>query len=150
MDVILKNHSLVLKAVVLSLVAGLIALAVRGVASTFDHASVYGPVILAAALLALAAGLWRMQEWARSAVVFVIWLLIIVVPLGRINPFAAADGLGLNPPSAWQLAFSIYPWVALGIFVLHVLGKHKLAFSKRAATQQGAQADGPASGGPAA
>jgi hypothetical protein len=150
-NVILKTQSLAFKATVLLLISGLVALAIRVIVSAFHGASPYGSVILVLGLLVAAVGLWRLKDWARALVVIFIWLLLIVgVPLGGINPFAAMDELGPNPPSAWQLAASIFPRVALGIFVLYILGKHRREFSRRAVTQQGAKADGPASGGSAA
>ncbi len=138
---ILKVKSTVLKTVLLLLMVALVAMAILSIKSAIQGGSAYGAVVWASVLLAVAVGLWHLQEWSRAVVVAFIWLLIIVVPLGLINPFAAMDELGSNPASAWQLAVSIYPSVGLGIFVLHILGKHKREFSRRAATQLGVQAD---------
>jgi len=78
--------------------------------------------------LPLACGLWMLRPSARRVVVLVLWFLIVVLPVGIINPFTAMDELGPDPPSAWVLAAWVYPFVGLGVFFLHVLGKYRCEF----------------------
>lgn len=73
-------------------------------------------------------GLWLMKEPARLIVSTFIMFLVIVVPLGLINPFAAMDAQDQNSPDVWSLVLEIYPWVAVGLFVVHILGIHKHEF----------------------
>lgn len=76
----------------------------------------------------LGIGLWLRLHAARGTALVILWFVAIFLPLGLINPFAAMDNPDPNPPSAWHLAFLIYPWVAVSLFVIHVLGKHKGEF----------------------
>lgn len=78
------------------------------------------------ALLGL--GLWLRQHIARIFALAILWFVVIVVPVGMINPFAAMDGYGPNPPSVWSLVLQIAPWVVASLFVIHVLGKYKHEF----------------------
>lgn len=75
----------------------------------------------------LSCGMWRLKQWARWITVGAIWIGIIVIPIGVLNPFAAMDWEGGAP--RWEVLAS---WIALGVasglFVLHVLGKHKGEF----------------------
>ena len=49
----------------------------------------------------LAIGLWLLNPVARLVATGVLWFVVVVVPLGTINPFAAMDELGPNPPPVW-------------------------------------------------
>jgi len=82
---------------------------------------------VAALLLALVAGLWRMRPWARTWVVVGLWCLLVILPLGILNPFWAMDQLG-PLPGAGSLMYRLVPWMLMGLFALHVLGRHKRAF----------------------
>jgi hypothetical protein len=62
----------------------------------------------------------------------VLWLVVFIVPLGTINPFAAMDELGPSHPPLWELiVFRIAPWVVPSLFAIHVLGKYKGEFRWR-------------------
>lgn len=51
------------------------------------------------------------------------------MPFGIINPFAAINDFGPVPPSAGELiVFWVLPWVAPGLFGIHILGKYKTEF----------------------
>jgi hypothetical protein len=78
--------------------------------------------------LLLAVGLWHRLHAARLFVLVVLWFVVIVVPIGVINPFAAMDSYGNSPPSVWALIFKVAPWVVGSLFVIHVLGKYKREF----------------------
>jgi hypothetical protein len=77
----------------------------------------------------LAAGLLRRSASARTFTVWVLWFIVIVVPFGMINPFAAINGRGPPFPDVWDLVIWIYPCVAAALVVLHILGKHKKEFT---------------------
>lgn len=149
MKIFLPNaNSWVLKATLVALIGGLVALSTRVVlTAVHDNSFSYITVVATALQMLLAIGLWRTQAWARTTTVYFIWFMIIVSPLVVFSPFRVMDELWPNPPSAWILALQVYPWVGLGIIILHVLGKHKADFSCRAAIQPGIQPDDPASGG---
>jgi hypothetical protein len=80
-------------------------------------------------LMPVGVGLWLLKEAARLLVSAIIMLLVIFVPFGIINPFAAMDALGPNPPDAWKLAMAVFPWVVVGLWLVHILGKHKSEFT---------------------
>lgn len=88
------------------------------------------PISLAVAPLfaVLSWGLWRLKTWARWITVFVLWFCVIVIPIGVLNPFAAMEWEGGAP--RWELLAScVALGVALGLFLLHILGKHKREFT---------------------
>jgi predicted transporter len=75
-----------------------------------------------------AVGLWLLKEPARMLFSAVALLAIIFIPAGIFNPFYAMDHQG-NPPPVTDLALAIYPCVAIGLFLVHILGKHKNEFT---------------------
>ena len=77
----------------------------------------------------LAVGLWKLKKMARGATILMLWYVVIIVPLGMINPFAAINDYGPNPPNVWSLAAWIYPCVVIALCVLHILGKYKKEFT---------------------
>ncbi len=81
-------------------------------------------------LLTTAYGLIRLSRWARYGVIVILWLLIIVVPIGVINPFFASDlaASGTEAPPVEILLAIIAPFVIWGVFCLHILGKYKTKF----------------------
>jgi hypothetical protein len=81
--------------------------------------------------LLLGTGLWMRLHVARLLALVILWFVVIFVPLGMINPFAAMDVYGPNPPSVWRLVMQIAPWVVVSLFVIHVLGKYKSEFRWR-------------------
>ena len=87
------------------------------------------PISLGIALgfAVLSWGMWRLKKWARWISVFALWFCVIVIPVGALSPFAAMDWQGGAP--RWEvLASWIAAGIALGLFVLHILGKHKKEF----------------------
>jgi hypothetical protein len=82
--------------------------------------------------LLLAAGLWLRLAPARWAALAILWAIVVIIPLGTINPFAEMDELGPYPPSVWNLLlFHVAPWVIPSLFAIHVLGKFKSVFRWR-------------------
>jgi hypothetical protein len=78
----------------------------------------------------MAWGLWHLHPLARKVAVALLWLVIIVLPIGVINPFAAIDGaIDMDTP-LWRLALPVFGAGALALFALHILGKYKSEFSK--------------------
>jgi hypothetical protein len=63
-----------------------------------------------------------------------LWFFVIAIPLGTLNPFAAMNDYGPNPPSVWELAAKVYAGVAVAVFALHILGKYKSEFGQRSET----------------
>ena len=94
----------------------------------------YLPGVLGIAFwLLLAAGLWIRLALARWVALMILWALVIVIPLGTINPFYAMDIP--SPPPVWELLlFQVVPWVVPSLFAIHVLGKFKNAFRWRPET----------------
>lgn len=76
-------------------------------------------------------GLWSLRPFARKVAVAMLWLVVIVLPIGVINPFAAMDGMIDLRASLWALIVPVYGVVALALVMLHILGKHKSAFTPR-------------------
>lgn len=89
------------------------------------------PLVAAALLWApLAWGLWRRKRLARRVAVVLLWWLVLVLPIGVINPFAAMDG-AIDPDTPfWQLAVPVFGGVALALLALHVLIKYRSAFGQ--------------------
>ena len=85
-------------------------------------------LVTATFFLLLGLGLWLRQHIARIFVLVMLWFVVIVVPVGMINPFAAMDDYGPSPPSVWHLVLQIAPWVIASLFAIHVLGKYKHEF----------------------
>jgi hypothetical protein len=73
-------------------------------------------------------GIWRQHALARAIAAAVLWLVLIIYPLGTINPFAAINDYGPNPPSAEELVLQVLPVFSLALLMLHVLSKHKTKF----------------------
>jgi hypothetical protein len=92
--------------------------------------AVRAPISLAVALpfAALSLGMWRLKRWARWSTILALWFCVIVVPIGVLNPFAAMEWEGGAPP--WEtLALWVGIGIVIGLGILHVLGKHRAAFT---------------------
>ncbi len=114
----------------LVLVAGCVWLAIRDLQLAFSGELLYG--VLALGLwVPLAIGLWLRYSVARWVAIVVLWVVAVAVPLGTVNPFAAMDELGPNPPPLWQLLIKVAPWVIGPLFAVHVLGKYKKEFRQQ-------------------
>ena len=111
------------------LIAALLALAVSAVWEALAGRGV--PLVLALVFwLPLAWGLWRRHRLARLGVLAVLWVLLGVLPLGVLNPFAAIDGgVPLDMP-LWRLALPIFALVAVVLFMIHVLDKYRAVFGQ--------------------
>ena len=119
-----------LRVAVLSLSLALVFLAFRAI--WFNHPHYDNPTALFVAFIMLVAAflLIHLSRWGRKVVVAILWFPIIVVPIGVINPFFASDlsAEGGTPPLVEYLLALIAPFVAWGIWCLHILGKHKEKF----------------------
>jgi hypothetical protein len=76
----------------------------------------------------LAVGLWRRHATARTVALGVAWYMVVVIPLGTINPLAAVNDYGPNPPSVSELLLEIAPSMFFALLGIHVLGKYKGEF----------------------
>jgi hypothetical protein len=86
-----KVASPALKAVLITLVLSCLLLVVTAIQQALSGR--YLPLLFAAVLWApMAWGLWHLHPLARKVAVALLWLVIIVLPIGVINPFAAIDG----------------------------------------------------------
>lgn len=56
--------------------------------------------------------------------------LIVVVPTGVINPFAAIVGLVSRDTTIWQSAAPMFGGVALAPYMVHILERHKAAVGR--------------------
>lgn len=88
------------------------------------------PAILAALFLASSYGILRLWSWARWVAVVSLWLLILVLVVGIINPYTAMEMMhaGKSPPSVISLLAFIVPAVSAILWILHILGKYKTKF----------------------
>ncbi len=70
----------------------------------------------------LAWGMWKLSRFARWVTLFWLWVLVILMPLAAFNSDAGS-------PVYWgTMLAAITPFVALGLFCIYVLGKHKREF----------------------
>ena len=127
-----RAHSRLLLAVVLMLVALCAWESVHlliGLVSQPD----WGAFIMAAAWSLLGVGLWRLHPAARWISVILLWMLIVVLIGGVINPFTAGDQIAEHgtAPSVWMLVAWITPAIAVSLAILHILGKHKGEFGRK-------------------
>jgi hypothetical protein len=84
--------------------------------------------LLIAPLFALLAwGTWTLSRFARWVTILWIWVMLIVMPLGILAPFAGPNAQGSQPYWGTMLA-AVTPFIVLGFFFLHVFGKHKREF----------------------
>lgn len=126
----LSTHdSPALKGVLLLLILCCLWLAVSAVGEAVSGN--WLPLVVALLLwLPLAWGLWRLHPLARRVAVALLWLVVIVLPIGVINPFAAMDGAVDIGQPLWHLLVPVFSGVALALFMLHILGKYKAEFSR--------------------
>lgn len=125
-----KLSSPALKGVLLLLILGCLWLAASAVGEAIRGNGF--PLGVALLLwLPLAWGLWRLHPLARRVAVVLLWLVVIVLPIGIINPFAAMDGAVDIGQPLWRLVVPVFGGVAVALFMLHILGKHKAQFSRQ-------------------
>ena len=75
-------------------------------------------------------GMLRLMSWARWVAVIILWILVVTLVVGILNPFMAGDlmSAGIKPPSVATLLAYIIPAEIVIIWVLHILGKYKRRF----------------------
>lgn len=116
-----------LKGVLLLLIGACAAMAGNALLLAWDGR--FLPLVLSTVLwLPLAYGLWVLHPVARKVAVVLLWLVVIVLPIGVINPFAAMDGAIAIDMPLWRLALPVFGIVGLALAALHILGKHKSEF----------------------
>lgn len=130
-----KLSSPALKGVLLLLILGCLWLAASAVGEAISGN--WFPLGVALLLwLPLAWGLWRLHPLARRVAVALLWLVVIVLPIGIINPFAAMDGaVDISQPLR-RLVVPVFGGVAVALFMLHILGQYKAQFSRRVPAAQ--------------
>src|SRR5262245_41755302 len=111
-----------LMVVVLVMVALYGALVLQSLVELFLQPD-WGASIMAATWFLLGVGMWRLHPAARWVTVILLWILILVLIGGAINPFTAGDLMaeGKTPPSVWMLAAWIAPAVIVSLAVIHIL-----------------------------
>lgn len=89
----------------------------------------YRPLLFAALWWGpLAWGLWKLHPVARRVSVALLWIVVVVLPIGLINPFAAVDRVVSG--SLWEVALPIYSAVAAALYCIHILAKYKQEFHR--------------------
>jgi hypothetical protein len=84
--------------------------------------------LAAAPLFALLAwGIWKLSRFVRWVTVICLWLMVVMAPLGIINPDAASS-LGDRAPHWTTMVAIAALFVFVGLLFLYVLGKHKREF----------------------
>jgi hypothetical protein len=117
-----------LKGVLLLLILGCLWLAASAVGEAVSGN--WLPLAVAMLLwLPLAWGLWHLHPLARRIAVVLLWLVVIVLPIGVINPFAAMDGAVDIGQSLWRLILPLAALEAVALYMLHVLGKYRGQFT---------------------
>jgi hypothetical protein len=70
----------------------------------------------------LAWGMWNLSKFARWVTLIWLWIMVILMPLAAIYSDAGA-------PVYWGTMFAaVTPFVVLGLFCIHVLGRNKREF----------------------
>lgn len=125
------TNSRLLLGTVLALVLACLLGAANALAHFVERREV-GSLVEGTALVLLGFGLWRLNRFARGACVFLLWCIVIVLPLGIFNPFMMADMAAKSRSlDLTRALLLIVPIVALSLGALHVLAKHKAEFGKR-------------------
>jgi len=131
MKVLPATCSNVLRWTLVALAVACLVTATRYLQFAIGGEPLYG-VVAVVFWVPLAIGLWLLKPVARLVATGVLWFVVVVVPLGTINPFAAMDELGPNPPPVWELVvFWVAPWVVPALFAIHVLGRYKAEFQRQ-------------------
>ena len=74
--------------------------------------------------LPLMIGLWHQSNLARLFVSGVLLILVVLAPLLALDPFDRDAPY----PDVGDFALEVYPWVVVGLMVIHILGKYKSEF----------------------
>ena len=85
-------------------------------------------------LLVTTVGLFLMQRWARTLGVVLSWMTLIVVVLGyAANPFENMErvAFGQEPLEWYEGLLNTSPILITCLWLIHVFGTYKSAFSKR-------------------
>ena len=121
-----KNRLLANVVAVLAAFYGLITLAL--VIGAARGSTPLASLVTAALFALFSWGLWRLKKWARSITVFILWFFVVVTPFAVLQPYTTMEWQGGAP--RWEfLVPGIGAGMALGLFLLHVLGRHKAEFS---------------------
>jgi hypothetical protein len=84
-------------------------------------------LVLAPLFALLAWGMWTLSRFARWVTIIWLWILVLALPLGVFTLIVQPQSPD-NPPFVASLLAGVTPLVALGIFFIYVLGKHKREF----------------------
>ena len=113
----------------LAVAVALMAAFYAAIAGFFALNVVQQPVgLLIAPLFALLAwGLWTLSRAARWVTVIWIWVMVIVMPLSAVGPFATR-GSEAEAPYWGAMHAAVTPLVVAGLFFILVFGRHKREF----------------------
>ena len=113
----------------LALAAALMAAFYAAIAVFFAANVMERPVglVIAPLFALLAWGIWTLSRAARWVTVIWIWIMVIVMPLGVVGPFATR-GTGPDAPYWGAMLAAITPLVVAGLFFILVFGRHKREF----------------------
>lgn len=128
---IFKDEPLTLQLTVYGVCVILLLAALAQIGQVDTRPASWGHLFFATLFLVTAYGLLRVKSWARVTSVVLLWLIIILVTVGLINPYMASDlmSAGITPPAVSSLLMIIVPTVVLLLVLLHFLGKYKGRFS---------------------
>ena len=116
------------KSRMLAVAAALIAAFYAAIAVGFalNVARVPAGLLLGPLFALLAWGMWKLSRFARWVTVIWIWITVLVLPLGVVEPFSEpAQG---DAPYWGAMLAALTPLIVLGLFFVYVLGKHKREF----------------------
>jgi hypothetical protein len=83
-------------------------------------------LVVAPLFALLAWGIWTLSRAARWVTIIWIWVMVIVMLLGVVGPFAPQ--LSASAPYWGSMLAAITPLVAAGLFFILVFGRHKREF----------------------
>lgn len=128
---ITKDEPLALRLTVFGVCALLFVAAFGQAVQVDEQPASWGHAIFVTIFLLTVYGLLRMQSWARVISVVTLWLIVILMTVGLINPYMASDlmSAGITPPTVSSLLMIIVPIVVVLLVLLHFLGKYKGRFS---------------------
>ena len=79
-------------------------------------------LVIAPLFALLSWGMWKLARIARWVTILWLWILVILMPLAAFNSDAGS-------PVYWgTMLAAVTPFVAVGLFCIYVLGKHKREF----------------------
>lgn len=124
------RHPRALRAVQALLIALCLALSGSAIFSALQGRQL--PLLLACCLwLPLAWGLWRRHALARRVAVGLLWLVVVFLPLGIINPFAVIDGAVARDTPPWPLILPVLAVLGVALLMIHVLDTYRAHFGRK-------------------